>query len=305
MIVKHTDKRRLNTIQNTTFFMKRHLLYTLIFTLCYLYPTLSEQKTLNYSIKKVVIDAGHGGKDHGCSGKKSREKKITLDIALKLGQRIKKYTKGVKVIYTRSRDVFVPLHKRAAIANRNNADLFISIHCNASPTHPRAYGTETYVMGVDKSAENLAVARRENSVILLEGSNYQKHYDGYDVNSTESNIVFSLYQNAYLEQSIQLANLIEKQFKYKSKRKSRGVKQESFLVLYKTAMPSVLIEAGFLSNRKDEKYLLSDMGQRITASAIFQAFRKYKEMLEGRAFWMPQHLEQEMFEEAGIETACH
>ncbi len=236
-----------------------------------------------YRVKKVVIDAGHGGKDPGCHGGSSKEKVITLDLALKVGEYIESKMSDVEVVYTRTTDKFVALDERAKIANRSNADLFISIHCNSVPSASSAHGTETYVMGLNTSKHNLEVAKRENSVILME-DDYLTSYDGFDPNSPESHIIFSLYQNAYLEQSIQYANLVEKQFKEKAKRNSRGVKQAGFVVLYKTGMPSVLIEAGFLSNSKEEKYLLSDDGQSYIASAIYRAFKEYKEEVEGKSF---------------------
>jgi len=246
-------------------------------------PSFAHKKpSSNYTLKTVVIDAGHGGKDGGCSGKVTREKDITLAIALKVGKYIEEYIPGVKVIYTRKNNTFIPLYERAAIANRNNADLFISIHCNSSKKYTSATGTETYVMGLDKSRENLNVARRENAVVLME-DDYRKNYDGFDLNNPESEIVFSLYQNAYLDQSISLASLIEDQFKVRAGRKSRGVKQESFLVLYKTAMPSVLVETGFLTNLKEEKYLSTKEGQEHTASAIYRAFKAYKNSMEGKS----------------------
>ncbi len=235
-----------------------------------------------YRIRRVVIDAGHGGKDTGCTGKKSIEKKVTLAIALKLGKYIEDNLSNVKVIYTRKTDVFVELDERANIANRNNADLFISIHCNSSPTTPSVKGTETYVMGLNKSKENLEVAMRENAVVSLE-KDYKKKYNGFDINNPENDIIFSLYQNAHLSQSIQLASLVEKQFKLRANRHSRGVKQESFLVLYQTAMPSILIESGFLSNSEEERYLLSDNGQSLIASAVYRAFKSYKQQLENAA----------------------
>lgn len=242
---------------------------------------MSKEKSFyNYKLKKIVIDAGHGGKDSGCSGKYVKEKDITLAIALKLGSYITKNLKDVEVIYTRKKNVFVELHERAALANRKSADLFISIHCNSASKHTTVSGTETYIMGLDKSQENLDVARRENAVVQLE-NNYQANYDGFDIHNPESEIIFSLYQNAYLNQSIRFASLVENQFKYRARRSSRGVKQESFLVLYKTAMPSVLIETGFLTNKKEEGYLRSDDGQSYIASAIYRAFKEYKYASEG------------------------
>lgn len=236
-------------------------------------------KNANYRLKKVVIDAGHGGKDQGCSGKTGIEKQVTLAIALKVGEYIAQNIPGVKVIYTRDADYFVELHERAAIANRNGADLFISIHCNSTPKTTTVSGTETYIMGVNKSRENLEVSMRENAVIALE-TDYKANYDGFDLNDPESNIIFSLFQNAYMAQSLKFATILEKQFKERANRNSRGVKQESFLVLYKTAMPSVLIETGFLSNKTEEKYLLSEDGQAYIASAIYRAFKEYKQYIE-------------------------
>ena len=260
--------------------MKQFVLLSCICLFFMLFPAFSSHTPYNYKLKKVVIDAGHGGKDRGCAGAHSREKEITLNIALKLGEYIEKNIPDVEVIYTRKKDVFIPLHERASIANRNSADVFISIHCNASPTFKTAYGSETYIMGVDKTQANLDVARRENSVITME-QNYEVNYDGFNLNNPESYIIFSLYQNAYIDQSIKLAVMLEEQFEKRAKRKSRGVKQESFLVLYKTAMPSVLIETGFLTNEQDEEYLNSPEGQTYMASAMYRAFKEYKQMVEG------------------------
>lgn len=232
-----------------------------------------------YLVRRVVIDAGHGGKDNGCSGASAREKKITLAIALKVGAYIEQNIPGIKVIYTRKDDTFVELHERANIANRNNADAFISIHCNSAPKMPNVHGVETYVMGTDKTQENLDVAMRENAVVMLE-KDYKNKYEGFEVNDAENDIIFSLYQNAYFEQSIKLASMVQKEVKNRAGRTSRGVKQESFLVLYKTATPSILVETGFLSNAAEEKFLKSANGQDIIASAIYRAFRGYKQQLE-------------------------
>jgi N-acetylmuramoyl-L-alanine amidase len=231
-----------------------------------------------YRLKTVVIDAGHGGHDAGCLGASAKEKDVALAIALKLGQYIEETFPDVKVIYTRKTDVFIELMERAAIANKAKADLFISIHCNASP-NKAAYGTETYAMGLHVSEANLNVAKRENSVILLE-ENYETNYDGFDPKSTEAYIIFSLYQNVNIDKSLSLASKIQTQFEERVKRFNRGVKQAGFIVLYKTNMPSILIETGFLSNPQEEKFLASDEGQVNVASAIFRAFREYKSEME-------------------------
>lgn len=228
-------------------------------------------------VKTIVIDAGHGGKDPGCLGKVSRESHVALSISLQLGRIIQENLPDVKVIYTRSSDEFVELHERAAIANKKGADLFISIHCNAASPH--AYGTETYAMGLHKGESNLDVAKRENSVILNE-SNHKSNYDGFDPNSAEDHIAIAQYQNAFINQSLSLASKIETQFKERVDRNSHGVKQAGFLVLWKTAMPSVLVETGFLTNDKDEKYLNNKNNQVLIASGIYRAIKEYKLELE-------------------------
>lgn len=234
----------------------------------------------DFKVDVVVIDAGHGGKDSGTHGAFSKEKDIALDIALELGKIIQKYLKDVKIIYTRDDDTFIGLKERANIANKNDADLFISIHCNAVPSNQQQiYGTETWVMGPHKTEANFKVAQRENSVILLEENNEEK-YEGFDPNDPSSYILFSLYQHAYLENSLTLAEKIEKQFKERVGRYSRGVKQAGFVVLYETSMPSVLVETGFLSNKTEEKYLNDELGQTYIASGIFRAFRSYKNEIE-------------------------
>lgn len=231
-------------------------------------------------IKKVVIDAGHGGEDPGCSGLKSKEKTVALSVALKLGKLIEDNFNDVEVIYTRKTDVFIELHKRAEIANENKADLFICIHCNSGPKE--ACGTETFVMGLHKSLDNLAVAKRENESILME-SNYAGNYDGFDPKSPEANIIFSLFQNAHMDQSLAFASLVQEQVKLNVKRYDRGIKQAGFLVLYKTAMPSVLIETGFLTNVNEEKFLSSVDGQTRLASAFYEAFKSYKSKMDGHS----------------------
>ena len=233
---------------------------------------------LPFSVTKVVLDAGHGGKDTGCRGDGSKEKDIALSITKKVGEMIENAFPDVEVIYTRTRDEFIPLHKRAEIANQSKADLFISIHCNAASAS--AMGTETYVMGLHRAKENLEVAKRENASVLLE-KDYAMHYDGFDPNSDEGHITLSVFQNAFLDQSIAFAQHLEKHFADQEKRVSRGVKQAGFLVLRNTVMPSVLIEAGFLTNAEEEEYLASDKGQKRIAESIYMAFEKYKGDMEG------------------------
>jgi len=244
------------------------------------FKTFEKAKTsgTKNTIKIVVIDAGHGGHDPGCQYGGTKEKDVTLAIALKLGKIIKQKYKDVKVIYTRDTDVFVELVERTAIANRNKANVFISIHCNANPK-TTVFGTETYTMGLHKTDGNLEVAKRENAVVLLE-DNYNDNYDGFDPNSPEGNIIFTLYQNAFVSQSLHLASIIEKEVKTKAERTDRGVKQAGFLVLWKTAMPSVLVETGFLSNTTERKYLTSPAGQTQLATGIYDAFKKYKDEME-------------------------
>jgi N-acetylmuramoyl-L-alanine amidase len=231
-------------------------------------------------VKTIVIDPGHGGKDPGCSGRHTIEKEIALSISLRLGEMIKAQFPEVKVIFTRTTDVFIPLDERAHIANRAEADLFISIHCNYVSKRNQAQGSETYVMGLHKAEDNLDVAKRENAAILME-DNYVQRYDGYDPDSPEGHIILSMYQNAHLEQSILFADFIEKQFTKGLARKSRGVKQAGFLVLRNTTMPSVLIEAGFLSHDTDEAFLATKENHEHMARAILRAFSEYKAHVEG------------------------
>jgi N-acetylmuramoyl-L-alanine amidase len=232
-----------------------------------------------YKIRKVVIDPGHGGKDPGCSGLHSHEKEVALSIALDLGRKIKTTYPAIQVIFTRETDIFVPLNERAAIANRNKADLFISIHCNYISVRNRATGSETYVLGLHRAEDNLDVAKRENASILLE-DNYEKTYDGFDPYSPEGHIILSMFQNAHLEQSILFATYVENSFKKLARLASRGVKQAGFLVLRETTMPSVLIETGFLSTDADENYLMKKENQEEMATAIFKAFSNYKKEME-------------------------
>jgi N-acetylmuramoyl-L-alanine amidase len=224
----------------------------------------------------VVLDAGHGGKDPGKIGyRNSKEKVIALQIVLQLGNMLEKQ-KTIKVVYTRKTDVFVDLWERGRIANKADADLFVSIHCNAHKS--QASGAETWVLGTHANRQNFEVAKAENSVILLE-ENYKTNYKGFDPNSPESVIGLTLMQEEYLDQSIQLASLIQEGFINKLKRKNRGVKQAGFVVLYQTFMPSVLIETGFLTNKIEGPYLNSKKGQQKFSESIYKDILKYIEQL--------------------------
>jgi N-acetylmuramoyl-L-alanine amidase len=235
-------------------------------------------KAPEYKLKRIVIDAGHGGKDPGTVGSISREKDIALKVALQVGEYVKELLPGVEVIYTRKTDVFLELKERSNIANRNKADLFISIHCNAAPNRS-AYGTETFVMGTKNFEANFDIVKRENSVILLE-ENYEEQYEGFDPSSPESYMMFNLMQKAFLSSSISLASKVEDDFSTRVNRYSRGVKQAPLYVLWTTSMPSVLIELGFLSNASEEKFLNSKDGQTYLSSAIFRSIKAYKEEME-------------------------
>lgn len=248
-------------------------------------------------VRTIVIDPGHGGHEPGAVGRRVKEKDLTLAISLKLGEYIKENLPDVKVIYTRDTDKHVELRDRTRIANENQADLFISIHCNAAANRS-AYGTETFVMGPHRNQANLEVAKLENASILFE-DNYLEAYDGYDPNSPESNIIFTLFQNAHLNQSLTIASLVQDQFRERARRVDRGVKQAGFLVLYRATMPSVLVEVGFISNAQEEEYLASEDGQNQIASALFRAFRDYKTSQDQLA----AAREQQMLAQAGPATA--
>lgn len=232
-----------------------------------------------FQLKTIVLDAGHGGKDPGTHGKSTKEKNVTLSVVLKLGKLIKAKYPTMKVIYTRMTDTFIELHERAGIANRNNADLFISIHCNSA--HSQAIGSETYAMGLHTTDGNLNVAKRENSVVLKE-DNYLSKYGGFDPNSPLAHIFFANVQSVYLDRSLSFAEKVEREFEKIEGKKSRGVKQAGFIVLWKTAMPSVLVELGYLTHPKEELSLKEEKGQNDCAKSIFRAIENYKAELEGK-----------------------
>lgn len=240
----------------------------------------AQAQTNAYSVKTIVIDAGHGGKDPGACGKISQEKNITLSLALKAGGLISMNCPDVKVIYTRKTDEFIELHKRAEIANKAKADLFISIHVNAN-VRPEATGTETYTMGVAKNEANLKVAKMENDVISLESDASQ--YQGMSANDNEAIILHNLQQGAFCDNSLAFAGMIQNKFREDVGRKDRSVQQAGFLVLWKTAMPSVLIETGFITNEEEEKWLNNSDNQAELAYAIYRAFVEYKKYIESRS----------------------
>lgn len=219
----------------------------------------------------VVLDAGHGGKDPGNMGNGYKEKDIALSIVLKIGKELEKY-QNIKVVYTRDSDVFIPLEKRGKIANDAHADLFVSVHCNSHSS--QAQGTETFVLGLHRNPTNFEVAKKENSVIYLE-ENYEVTYEGFDPNSPESFIGLTIMQEEYLDQSILLADLIQKRFTNDLHKVNRGVKQAGLIVLHQTYMPSVLVETGFLTNNQEGAYLNSSSGQQKMAGSITKAIIDY------------------------------
>ncbi|WP_323789409.1 N-acetylmuramoyl-L-alanine amidase [Psychroserpens sp.] len=258
--------------------MKTNLQYiivciALIFT-CFLTSANNYNKTNDKFV--VVLDAGHGGHDSGNLGNGYRESDIALKIVLAVGKQLEQ-NEGIKVIYTRKNDTFVTLRGRAKIANDAGADLFVSVHCNAH--NSAAHGTETFVLGLHANQRNFEIAKKENEVIFLE-ADFEKHYEGFDPNSPESMIGITLMQEEYLEQSIRLARLVEDSFKDKRKRNSRGVKQAGFWVLHNTYMPSILIETGFLTYKKEGAYLNSKNGQSKMSSSIIEAILAYKKNLD-------------------------
>ena len=221
----------------------------------------------------VLVDPGHGGKDSGTRGGGYFEKKVVLEVSLEVAEQLKSIP-DIKGVLTRDTDVFIPLDERARIGNKVNADLFVSIHCNAA-ADTRAYGAETFVLGLHRNEDNFEIAKKENKVILME-DDYEVKYDGFDPKSPESYMTFTVMQEEYLDESILLADKVQKRFTNHLSRHDRGVKQAGFLVLRETSMPSVLIELGFLSNPKEGKFLNSKQGQKKMANAIVKAIQAYK-----------------------------
>ena len=250
--------------------MKTSNTYLLLFLLTIVWQPVFSQANGGKFV--VVLDAGHGGHDPGRPTKFDKEKNVALKIVLAIGKQLEA-NEDIKVIYTRKTDVFIELRERAAIANRADADLFVSIHCNAH--HTQAYGTETFVLSVENTDRNFDVAKAENEVIFLE-ENYEENYQGFDPNSPESLIGLALLQEDYVEQSIWLAAKVESNFKNKLKRRSRGVKQQPLWVMHNTYMPSVLIETGFLTNSTEGKFLSSKAGQQKISGQIASAILDYK-----------------------------
>ena len=229
----------------------------------------------------LVIDAGHGGKDAGAVGKFSKEKTINLNVALAFGRYVEQNCPDVKVIYTRKTDVFIPLHERAAIANRNKADVFISIHTNSVASRKPVTGLETYTMGMRRSGEKLSAAMRENEVVLIE-DNYKQHYSGFDPRSPESYIIFEMINDKNMLESVELAKAIQKNVCRTAGRPDKGVKQDAFLVLRETSMPACLIELGYISTASEETYLNSSANVDAMGRGIYQAFVQYKNKTTGK-----------------------
>jgi len=248
------------------------LLFMLMSATCI---TAQTQESASYHLKTIVIDPGHGGKDPGCLKGTVYEKNIVLSVALKLGKMIQDSLPGVHVVYTRSDDTFVELSTRAEIANRNKADLFISIHINATRS-TQAHGTETFIMGMDMSEDNMEVCQLENSVITLE-NDYSTRYEGFAPSVPESYIIFSLLQNAHMEQSLILAEYLQKSYSKGPVTHSRGVRQAGFVVLWKCTMPSILTELGFLSNPEDYRILSDSKQHGRLAGNIFNAVKAYRD----------------------------
>lgn len=254
--------------------MQRVLMFVMLLAATLQTSVAKDDKTFT-----LVIDAGHGGKDAGALGKTSKEKDINLKVALAFGSYVERNCKDVKVIYTRKTDVFIELDERANIANRAKADLFVSIHTNALPKGKIARGFETYTLGMHRAADNLEVAKRENSVILVE-SNYEQRYQGFDPSSSESYIIFEMMQDRYMEQSVELARMVQQEVCSAASRPDKGVHQAGFLVLRATSMPSCLIELGFITTSDEESLLNSSKGIDDHARGIYNAFIKYRKQYD-------------------------
>ena len=242
----------------------------------------------------LVIDAGHGGHDAGALGAMSKEKNINLNVALAFGRYVEANCPDVKVIYTRKTDVFVTLHERANIANRNKADLFVSIHTNALPKGKQARGLETYTLGMNRAEENFDVAKRENAVILYE-KDYKQRYEGFDPNSSESYIMFEFLQDKNMAQSVELAKMVQKRTCASADRANKGVRQAGFLVLRETSMPSCLIELGFITTFSEEQYLNTKQGVDALGYGIYQAFVDYRNKFD-KSITVPFRIGERMIE---------
>lgn len=260
-------------------------LYFVLFLAIFSSTVHANEEKRNFTL---VIDAGHGGHDAGAVGSFSKEKNINLNVALAFGRLVENNCPDVKVIYTRRTDVFIPLQRRADIANNNKADLFISIHTNALPNGRIAYGSETYSLGMARAGANLAVAKRENSVITLE-SDYKRTYQGFDPNKAESYVIFEIMQDRYMKQSVDLASCIQRQYTAAG-RPNKGVHQAGFLVLRNTSMPSVLTELGFITTPAEEAYLNSQQGISELSRSIYNGFLTYRRMHEKSAHDIPANL---------------
>lgn len=244
------------------------------------FPFIRTFSDINVEPFTIVIDAGHGGKDPGALGSIVREKDVVLDVALRFGKLINKNNPEVKVIYTRSSDVFIPLERRAEIANKAKANLFVSIHSDWAKSNT-VHGASTFTLGQNRTQENFEIAKRENSVILLE-ENYQQRYEGFDPNSAESYIMFEFMQDNYMNQSIKFASILQKKFT-SSGRNDRGVRQDVFLVLRNTSMPSALVELGFLTNKEEELFLKSNEGRDYMAGCLYKSFNDFRDDYERKS----------------------
>lgn len=257
----------------------------ILLLLCVAVPVFCQAQQRQFTL---VIDAGHGGHDAGAVGSFSKEKNINLNVALAFGRLVESNCPDVKVIYTRRTDVFIPLQQRADIANRNKADLFISVHTNALPAGRIAYGSETYSLGMARAGSNLEVAKRENSVIMLE-NDYKTRYEGFDPNKAESYVIFEIMQDRYMKQSVELARCIQKQYA-QAGRQDKGVHQAGFLVLRNTSMPAVLTELGFISTPAEEQYLNSKQGIAELSRSIYNGFLSYRRAHDKSAHALPANL---------------